>query len=318
MLLQGLKNVPLILKGCFFLLALIILAILLIKIWPESGKPEIDLSFGRDVRIWRTEKQTVETMPLEEAVLGVLAGEMSASQPEEALKAQAVAARTYILKQAASGVHAKQGADICDDYHHCQAYLDAEARALKWGEDTDKWEAKLRQAVKDTAGEVLIADGEYLNAYFCAVCGGHTELPQDYWQSEEPGLGSVPCYWDYGHAKYKSVEIFTASELAEKLDVAQSSLARLHVSAISPTGRVQEVSSIDHVWKGIEWRTLLGLNSTNFNWLQTQEGYIFFVHGYGHGVGMCQAGACGMAKAGYDYRKILLYYYPGAEFKRIN
>ncbi len=248
---------------------------------------------------------------IEEAVMGFVAAEMPITCPEAALQAQAVAARSFVYcRNLAAG-------EVCDDSAHCLAYLDEQGRKERWGRDFAEYEAKVRQAVSDTEGQVLAVDGQPVAAYFHAVCGGMTENAADCWGGES-SFEAAPCFWDGGAAKALSSSFWPKDKLATKLGVDEADLALLVVVAHTGSGRVARVACKNKSWTGAEIRSMLGLNSTAFAWLATAEGFWFTVQGYGHGVGLCQAGAAGMAAQGYDYRQILAHYYAGATLQNLN
>lgn len=282
-----------------------------------------DLSSNPNVKILRTADNTVEEAPLEEIVIGVLAGEMPADFAEEALMAQAVAARTYILKRlpkpygSGMAVH-NGGAYICDDFAHCQAYVDEAQRKKNWGADFAAKEKKIRRAVEATAGKVLTYQGELISPTFCSTCGGHTEAAGDYWQSDVPALQAVPCYWDSGAPKYLSAVYYSNAQMAAKLGVTEQELPSLKIADFSASGRVTLVTCGKKQWKGSAIRTALGLNSTDFSWLADDSGYLISVKGFGHGVGLCQHGANGMAQAGADFEKILHHYYTDVDIVAVS
>lgn len=243
-----------------------------------------------------------QVMALEEAVVGYVAAEMAATAPEAALRAQAVAVRSFAYaEQAAAG-------EVCGDSGHCMAYLTVAERQERWGDNFDKYEASVRRAVEETAGEMLLSDGEVVKAYFHAACGGRTETVDNLWGGV-PKWSAADCYWEGADGGRLSAVYFDKKDLAEKLGVAEADLALLSV-AEEFDGRVCRVSLGRKSWRGAEFRTLLGLKSTRFSWVEGAEGVWFTVVGHGHGVGLCQVGAMGMAKSGYDYRHILAHYYP--------
>lgn len=288
----------------------------------QQSDEQKKLAANPDVTILRTADNTVDTIPLEEIVVGVVAGEMPMDFEEEALKAQSVAARTYILKRLpepyGSGAAVHSGnASICDDFAHCQAYVDEEQRRENWGDDFNAKESKLRKAVEATAGQVLTYDGEIISPTFCSTCGGSTEAAGDYWQSDVPALQAVPCYWDTAAPRYLSTAHYTKAEMAAKLGISEAELPQLKIAETSATGRVTKVTCGDKQWKGSEIRTALGLNSTDFEWLAGKSGYLITVKGFGHGVGLCQHGANGMAQAGAAYEEILHHYYTDVKIVNI-
>lgn len=241
---------------------------------------------------------------LEEAVVGYLAGEMPALAPLEALKAQAVAARSFAFAEMSAA------GEVCADSGHCMAYLSAEEREERWGKNFAAYEEKLRRAVQETAGELLLADGVPQKAYFHAACGGRTQTVTEVWGGAAK-WPAADCFWEGADGAVLSGCFFAKAELAAKLGVAEADLPLLRVSAENPDGAVSRVSCGRLSWRGTEFRSLLGLRSAKFSWLATAEGFWFTVQGYGHGVGLCQTGAQGMARQGYDYRQILAHYYPG-------
>lgn len=251
---------------------------------------------------------SLHQLPLEEATIGYLAAEMPATAPGEALRAQAVAVRSFAwAEQLAAG-------QVCADSGHCMAYLSADERAARWGAAAAEYEALLEQAVADTADVVLAVDGQPVKAYFSAACGGRTETAENLWG----GTGHWPaadCHWE-GAAVVPGSVYYTRDELAALLDVPPDDVPLLCL-AQEFDGRVCRVTLGRKSWRGAEFRALLGLKSTRFNWLGAADGVLFTSTGYGHGVGLCQAGAQGMARAGYSWRQILAHYYPGVDITKM-
>lgn len=250
---------------------------------------------------------TLHQLALEDATLGYLAAEMPATAPADALRAQAVAVRSFAwAEQLAAG-------QVCADSGHCMAYLSAEERAAKWGAVAAEYEELLEQAVADTAGVMLAVDGQAVKAYFSAACGGRTETAENLWG----GTGywpAVDCPWE-GEAAVPGSVYYTRDELAGLLGVPADDVPLLCL-AQEFDGRVCRVTLGRKSWRGAEFRALLGLKSTRFNWLGAADGVLFTSVGYGHGVGLCQAGAQGMARAGYSWRQILAHYYPGVDITK--
>lgn len=306
---------------CFFVVVGLLLFTAVFSLREETRQAE-KLAANPEITVLRTADNTVETIKLEEFLVGVVAGEMPVTFETEALKAQAVAARSYILKRLPSpygeGLTVHTGnAAVCDDYAHCQAYVDEEQRKKNWGENFAVNERKIRQAVEATANLVLVYDGVVVSPTFCSTCGGNTEAAGDYWQSDVPALQAVACYWDTEAPKYLSNVYYTKAEMAAKLGISTADLANLKIARTSDTGRVTLVTCGEKQWKGSAVRTALGLNSTDFQWLADENGYRISVKGFGHGVGLCQHGANGMAKAGADYRQILHHYYTDVDITEI-
>ena len=263
----------------------------------------------------------VREMALEDYLLGVVAAEMPASFPEEALKAQAVAARTYALYCAAGGRHGE--ADVCTEPGCCQAWLSEDRLRENWGGDYEANLARIRQAVESTAGELLVYEGEPVFAAFHSSSAGATEdcgavwNPRPYLVSvsspetalDVPGyLSSLRC----APLDFRDV-ILSAHPEADFSGPEESWIGELRRDA---SGRVESLTLGGAVIPGTELRTLFSLRSTAFSLAYEEGAFVFSVTGFGHGVGMSQYGAKVMARDGADYRQILAHYYPGTELRR--
>lgn len=257
--------------------------------------------------------ETSENIELEEAVIGFVAAEMPASYDEQALAAQAVAARSYAWQKY------QTAGEVCDNSAHCLAYLDETARKERFGSAFAEYEAKLRAAAESTAGLILTQNGQPVPAYFHACCGGQTESAAICWggQSYYP---AAACYWDNqtGTASSVGSNFWPKEQLAERLQITPAQLPLLYISATTPSGRVKEVRCGTQSWSGNDFRQLLGLASNRFSWLEAKEGFWFTTLGSGHGVGLCQQGAGGMAAQGYAWPQILSVYYAGCEVSGLN
>jgi stage II sporulation protein D len=264
-------------------------------------------------------------LQLEDYLVGVVAAEMPAEFPLEALKAQAVAARTYVVKRLGTGGAVNTlhpNADVCDDHKHGQAWLSREDLKNRWGTiHYYNYYYKVKKAVDETAGQVLTWNGELIDPAYHASCGGRTENSEDVWKFQTPYLRSVPCPYD---ADPQPVQ--TAAISLEQVDQALgTSLSAIPVTGgknvsteiklieKTATGRPKSLLIGGKQFSAVAVRDLLGLRSTNFTWTANGNSIIFTTTGYGHGVGMCQYGAKGMAEHGYNYRVILSHYYNGAE-----
>lgn len=262
---------------------------------------------------------TVREMDLGEYLVGVVRAEMPASFQPEALKAQAVAARTYTLYKLQTGGNHGDTANICTDSTCCQAYL-AEARArANWGEDADTNEKKVEEAVSSTDGQVILYGGVPILAVFHSSSAGLTREAGEVWLNNLPYLQAVssPEPSDSIPNYYSRVE-FTAEEFRQKILAAfpEASLSGapetwLQDAVVDSAGSVSTLSVGGVSVKGSSLRSALGLRSACFTWEAQGQTLIFFVTGYGHGVGMSQYGANAMAAAGADYREILTHYYTG-------
>lgn len=265
----------------------------------------------------------VKEFAIDDYLEGVVAAEMPASYDTEALKAQAVAARTYTLYKklhGGSGIESHKGADVCTDYHHCKAYSSEEKLRQNWGAKYDEYHEKISGAVRGTAGEILVYEGEPINAVFHAISSGRTENVSEVWGGELPYLKSVESEGDTLASGYESTARFPMEEFYTILEGAGCAVDRgadpgTIVSGLSHTegGSVAKISFFGTEFAGTKVRTLFSLRSANFTLAFESGEAVFTVHGYGHGVGMSQQGANYMARNGYLYKDILTRYYTGTE-----
>ena len=284
----------------------------------ESGK----LDGERSLRV--LEGETVVEMDLGTYLVGVLRGEIPASFEKEALKAQAVAARTYTLYKLAGGTD-HENADICTDHTCCQAYLREETARENWGSDAGVYEEKVRAAVKETDGEVMLYEGAPILAVFHSASAGLTRSAGEVWMEDVPYLQSVdsPEAADRIPNYYSRVDV-TAAEFREKFltacpeaDLSGAVSTWISGGVTDSAGSVERVTIGGVQVKGTQVRSIFGLRSACFTWETGEDGVSFFVTGYGHGVDMSQYGANAMAEEGADYREILTHYYSGVEIQNI-
>lgn len=306
-----------------FTLILLLPALLLL---PEQENSEIpapdtspDLSAAPMIRVEFPDE--VKEVSLEEFLAGVIAAEMPAAFPISALEAQAIAARTYIYIHSplnnAEDKSRHDNAAVCCDSTHCQAWQGLEERQKKWGENAPLYEEKIRQAIINTWGQILTYEGQPVETPYFSSCGGQTESAAEAWGSDRPWLQSVKCNWDIDAPVYETEAVFTLAEVAQKLKVNTNDLKTMAVIEKTQGGRVASLQVGSKTLKGTELRQLLGLRSASFSWEIAQTEIAFLVHGYGHGVGLCQYGAGGMAKAGFECREILKHYYSGTQIIKI-
>lgn len=267
------------------------------------------------------------TMKLEDYVVSVVAGEISPDFPTEAIRAQAVAARTYALYKQKTGRPAQhEEADVCDDPAHCAAFVDLKTEAAaRWGEQADTAEDAIRQAVQDTAGQVLTYEGEPIVAVFSSAAGEKTERAVDVWGSDIPYLQSVDSPGGEACPKYYDAVVLTADEIRERAaktlpsaDLSGDPSGWFKASERSEAGGIVRMKFGGVEVKGTVMRTLLGLNSTNFTVKIDGNTLTFTTTGYGHGVGLSQWGAKYSAEQGQTYDEILAHYYPGTTLTTIS
>lgn len=267
----------------------------------------------------------VEEVPIDIYLCNVVSAEMPADYEIEALKAQAVVARTYTIYKAQNPKH--ENADICDDSTCCQAWVTKEKRFERWEEAKreSNWQ-KIEKAVNETSGKIVTYDGRPINAFFHANSGGTTELPVNVWGgSGLPYLQVVETAGEEGYTQYSSEVILRHAELIEKLKVKYSDIQidfnnndDIKILDYTDGNRVKTVKFGNHELSGVETRTILGLKSTNFEIIREGDNIKFSVKGYGHGVGMSQTGADTLAKQGSNYEDIIKHFYKDIEIKDIN
>ena len=237
-------------------------------------------------------------LDLENYVVGVVAGEMPALFQEEALKAQAVAARSYALSKE------KDGNYVVSASTSDQVFLTSYEMKEKWQNDYDEYYNKILNAVKKTTGEVLTKDNKILKAFYFSMSNGYTENSKDVFG--EDLTQSVESPFEISLSNFEIVKEFSKSELLEKLGVDNLNIEN---QQISETKHTSSIIIGGKEFSGIEVRKLLNLRSTDFEIKQVGENFNIITRGYGHGVGMSQYGANELAKSGKSYKEILAYYY---------
>lgn len=292
----------------------------------ESSKLEIPKN--KKVKLYRKDKDKVEEIDIEEYIIGVVSSEMPANFDEEALKAQAVAARTYYINKIANPCKDanNKNSEICDTTH-CQVYMDKEERMAKWSkkEGNKNWD-KIKKAVNETKGEVLVYNEQVLEyPQFFAISSGKTESAKDAFSNDIPYLKSTDSEGEEIAPKYKSEVEFKIEEFIKKIKEKYPNLnlskgnisSNMSITSNTEGGAVKELKICDQIISGKEFRSLLNLNSSNFKWTIEKNVIKINCIGYGHGVGMSQWGANVMSKEGKKYSDILKHYYDGVDIKNI-
>ncbi|WP_338450193.1 stage II sporulation protein D [Niallia oryzisoli] len=284
-----------------------------------AAKPETEVASTApsiDVAVYRTAKQDVESIPLEEYVAGVVASEMPADFEKEALKAQALTARTYIVKQLMSdqSVDLPKDANVADT-EFFQVYKSPEELKKVWGPSDFSWKMeKINEAVKETQGQILTYDGNPIDATFFSTSNGYTENSEAIWANSLPYLQSVESPWDKQSPKFSGQRIIPVKEFETKLGVKLKNNKTIgEVTERTAGKRVAKVNINGKEVSGKDIRDKLGLMSTDFTWERRGDDIVINTKGYGHGVGMSQYGANGMAKEGKKYTDIVQYYYKGIQ-----
>ena len=263
----------------------------------------------------------VEEVNLDEYIANVVSAEMPVNYNIEALKAQAIVARTYtIYKITTSSKH--KNADVCDDSKCCQAWISKSNRLKKW--DSNKAKAnwnKIIQAVNETKGKIITYKGKPINAFFHANSGGKTEIPYYVWGGKGyPYLQVVETAGEENYSGYQSEAEFTKKEFENKVKEKHDDFKInyeekdcIKIEERDSSNRVVTVKIGNLQLSGVEARSLLGLRSANFEVKIENDKIKFIVLGYGHGVGMSQTGADSLAKQGKNYEEIIKHFYKDVE-----
>ena len=278
------------------------------------------------IKLLHVDTNKVEEIKLDEYLYGVVSAEMPASFEEEALKAQAVVARTYTIYKIVNNDGKHGEADICDDSGCCQAWISKEDRLEKWNEDKreENWN-KIVDAVNSTQGKIITYEGKPINAFFHSNSGGTTEAPIDVWGgSGYPYLQSVATAGEDAYSQYSSEATFSKKEFEEKIKEVHSDFEIdfdekdcIKVEEYTDGNRVKTVKIGNLELSGVEVRTIFGLRSANFKVTIDDNEIKFEVTGYGHGVGMSQTGADSLAKEGQSYEDIIHHYYTDVEIEEL-
>ena len=245
-----------------------------------------------------------QELSLQDYLCGVIMGEMPAEFPMEALKAQAVAARTYTLRRMESG------GVLSDDPSVCQAYYAFDRAYEKYGDQAEEYAEKIRRAVAETDGEVMTYDGALIAATYFSCSGGKTESAQAVWGSEVPYLISVESPGEESARSYESTVTVTREALMDRLGIREAMVQQI---TYTEGGGIASMTIGGKTVTGVELRELFSLRSTCFTIEIDGETVTFHVLGNGHRVGLSQYGAKAMAEAGHGYAEILTWYYSGAE-----
>ena len=293
---------------------------------PEAGRAQTPVQTpvlpqsDEAVAVQLLDGEEVKQLSMYAYLSGVVAAEMPASFESEALKAQAVAARTYTLYCMQFCADKHSDADVCSDPNCCKAYADDSALRARWGADYDTYMSKIKNAVAETDGEYLVYEGEPILAVFHSSSNGCTEDSGNVWGSSLPYLQSVKSpetsqeVPGYITDVTVSPDDFSATILAEYpeavLDGAPADWFGPLVKDAS--GRVETAVIGGVSIPGTALRSLFSLRSASIEITAGDDSIVLTTTGYGHGVGMSQYGANALAAQGKDYEEILQWYYTGA------
>ena len=323
-----------------FIAVVIALAMILMPLAAlDTGKPEDETGNKTDsaeteeyekndsqaVKVFMSQDDLVLTVTREEYLVGVLAAEMLPTYHEEALKAQAVAAYTYLLRKIAEQKtkpdESLKGAYLTNDSSAHQGYLTEEERKEKWGDKADSYEKKLLKAVSEISGKAITYEGEPIIAAFHANNCGVTHSAKTVWGNDVPYLQSVTSVGD----KLSPDCIKTVAVTPQQFSLAVSVLDGCELSGEAENwvgkiktdshGYVESVAVGGGTYTGMNLREAVGLRSAVFKYEFKDGNLHFTTEGYGHGVGMSQYGADYMARQGSTWEEILKHYYTGVKIE---
>lgn len=297
-------------KNRNLVIAVIILTIIAI-LSSFDKKETVFLNEEKKVTIKNNETTEEKELELEEYIIGVVAGEMPASFEVEALKAQAIAARSYAMNKVNSS---KETYDLVTDVSN-QVYITQDEMKEKWQSKYDYYYKKIKDAVLETKGLVMKYNDEIISAYYFAMSNGSTEDVSLVFGESKDYLQSVDSSWDENVKNFTVETNITKEEFCKKLDISCDDIIIKDIKR-SETNRVNEITINNKTFKGTEVRSILNLRSTDFN-IEINESIKITTKGYGHGVGMSQYGANEMAKKGSTYEEILKHYYNNIEISKI-
>ena len=295
------------------------------KVEKVKNKKLVDVVNLKEVEVYISKENKVEKVPLEEYVLSVVSSEMPATFHEEALKAQSILARTFVINKLITGCNNIKEGNICDTTH-CQAYLNINEKKKAWGKEGDEYLKKLKKVVKETEGKVLSYNDQLVKypQYF-STSSGNTEDAVAVFSEDVPYLKSVQSPGEEISPKYESEISMSISDFKGKIkkSIPNSNLGNnineeVKILSRNKGGTVDDIKIGDVTIKGKEFRKIFGLNSANFTLEVLEDKINIKCLGYGHGVGMSQWGANVMAKEGSKYDEILEHYFKGSKIEESN
>lgn len=265
----------------------------------KTEEKQVKETIENAITLYRSNGEILN-LTINEYLIGAVAGEMPASFNIEALKAQAVVSRTYLLKRIKNN-------NIIIDSTMQQVYKDNNELKNMWKNDFDKYYSKIKKAVLDTDKIAIYYNGDYIDALYHSTSNGYTLNSENVWSNAIPYLKSVESKWDLNASSYLKN---TNKDIAYVLSLfGIDDINKIQIVSRDDTNHVKEIKVGDKIYKSTTFRSLLKLRSTDFDIMVNDNSVVFITRGFGHGVGMSQYGANGMANEGYNYIDILNHYY---------
>lgn len=302
-------------KIIFASIVILVIPYIIVSLCIKDENLKFEFMANKMIRVKREKTGNIETVPFEQYITGVLAGEMPVNFELEALKAQAVAARSYAMKKIEQNEN--QEFDVVDTVSN-QVYLDEASLKERWKDEFETKINKIKTAVHETEGEYLIYDNQIVQAFFFSTSTGKTENVEEVFVQALPYLRSVDSSWDEEVSPVFHVTTeFSLADFYSKLNLPYQETLQIEITKTTSTGRVKELSINGIAFKASDVSSKLNLRSTFFSFEQIGNNVKIETKGFGHGVGMSQYGAHAMAKKGYTYDQILKHYYQGVEIAKI-
>ena len=294
-------------------LLVVIIPFLFVKIFVKTDEIKFKYVTNNIIRVKDEKTGIINEVPFEDYIKGVVAGEMPATFELEALKAQAVASRSYAMYQMTATKDKEY--DVLNTTAN-QVYLTDQELKENWKEEYPEKINKIKEAIAETSGEYLTYEGKVINAMFFSTSVGATENSEEVFVSALPYLRSVDSKWDEASPAYTDTYTFTLEEFYKKLNLQYNQTLTIEVTSKTSTGRSRTLKINGTEINGRDLATKLNLRSNYFDIVQNENNVTITTKGFGHGVGMSQYGANGMAKEGYKYDQILKHYYQNTEIKK--
>ena len=302
-------------KIILIIILILVLPYILSSIFEKEKLIEL-VHKDKTIRVLRSKTNKIEEIPFEEYVVGVLAGEMPLYFEEEALKAQAVASRSYALKRIE--YNKNKTYDVVDNTNN-QVYLDNNYLKEAWKTNYTSYINKIRKIVNETSREYLDYNGSVVDAFFFSTSTGKTENAKEIFNISLPYLVSVSSTWDEEVSPvFYDNYTFTLLDFYQKLNLPYNINLNIEVIDTTSAGRIKSIKINNETFTGSKISSTFNLRSTSFKIEKQGENVQITTTGFGHGVGMSQYGAEGMAKKGYTYDEILKHYYQGVKIKKYN
>ena len=274
-------------------LLVVIIPFLFTKIFIQTDEIKFKYKTNNIIRVKDEKTNQIMTIPFEKYIKGVVAGEMPATFELEALKAQAVASRSYAMYQMTATKDKEY--DVLNTTAN-QVYLTDEQLKTNWKENYQEKINKINKAIQETSGEYLTYNNQIVNAMFFSTSVGKTENSEEVFVSKLPYLRSVDSKWDEASPVFNDTYTFDLKDFYTKLNLPYNEKLNIEITKKTSTGRIKKLKINNQELNGRDLATKLSLRSNYFTITQNNEKITITTKGFGHGVGMSQYGANGMAK----------------------